>query len=1048
MSNGVLVQTSYSGNETPAGTIDGYNKVFTLANSVVTPGSLILLANGTIQAAGEDYTLDGQTITMNTPPYPGYPFLAFYLYGEAVINGYVAAILETPFSGFSALPSVPIPLSSLRVYLDGILLRPSTSYQVIGKQLRFLIPVFDTQILYAVYRNNAVQQNGAVCWPEYHTPYFPQATYTANVETNTVSSVINLGNIAGDSILYQFRAVDFEGDTLTYAISNANAIPGNLSLNSNTGWLSGYINRDAALVTPYTFNITAAKTLNPRYYTTAAVSVSIQNQQQSQLVWNSSIHLGNLIAGVPSTLQVSAESIPAVLPFAGTGASANCNLKLVNVHILNGGMNFNPGDYLLIAGGLCTSSANLLVTSTSEYGTIQTVAISPAIQQYTKLPSPLTVYWPNNNSSGNSNAISLGALLTLNFGIDSVNVTASGTHYDSVTVGFGDAGQSIQAGANATIFNHGVASINVLRTGEDYQAIPEVIINNRGIAPTTANTISYTLVDGNIPVGTELLSNGLLVGIPSTQYYSLDSVINLDNNQTTFDTIFNFTVKASTAVNQIINTEDTDITNPVGSEVITEELPLLIESFQNFSLTLSTVIDNNETISPKTNLDLEFLLDPASTTALFAPLTNENLVPNTSIYRAGDEYFGVANRVRMLVAYGIGPVLIDQIQAATAKYHHNKRFLLTDLQWAQSTSEGYEVIYIRPVDEYTNSAGESFTGGFTSKNNLFKITADTTDFLVDSNLLRTSDLTQYDIYPATLPNMINQLNTSLSAFNEDFLPTWMTDPQPNGNILGWIPAIPLLYVQPGTGQKICFYLQQYYNTVGPKLNTIEAITDRYVWNSGVLRNWNPRPIVSVTGTSGPTLGNLTGQSSFIVNPAIPTSYAANLMPLTYSFAGNSLVTIPSVSNSSQGVVSCIKAAAINGIGANVGANFSIQLYNSYGCPFIVYDGLNSPLQQAGILPWGETSATFANVQPANWWVSNLTEFDLAAGGPLDITTETGFDICSEEEAILITEGTVESGFGDIPAFFEISDEFLQPDEGSVYIKFAQSETITQAIVTA
>ena len=54
--------------ETPAGTLDGANKVFTLAN---TPVKVLYVAlNGLIQDVGatNDYTISGSTITMVTAP--------------------------------------------------------------------------------------------------------------------------------------------------------------------------------------------------------------------------------------------------------------------------------------------------------------------------------------------------------------------------------------------------------------------------------------------------------------------------------------------------------------------------------------------------------------------------------------------------------------------------------------------------------------------------------------------------------------------------------------------------------------------------------------------------------------------------------------------------------------------------------------------------------------------------------------------------------------------------------------------------------------------
>lgn len=50
--------------ETPAGTIDGSNVVFTLSSNPSPTSSLLLYRNGVLQqAAGNDFTLSGNTVT-------------------------------------------------------------------------------------------------------------------------------------------------------------------------------------------------------------------------------------------------------------------------------------------------------------------------------------------------------------------------------------------------------------------------------------------------------------------------------------------------------------------------------------------------------------------------------------------------------------------------------------------------------------------------------------------------------------------------------------------------------------------------------------------------------------------------------------------------------------------------------------------------------------------------------------------------------------------------------------------------------------------------
>lgn len=66
--------TNYSDGETPGGAINGSNVTFTLAHNPNPDLSLQLFKNGQLlTAGGEDYTLVGTTITLNTAPLPGPP---------------------------------------------------------------------------------------------------------------------------------------------------------------------------------------------------------------------------------------------------------------------------------------------------------------------------------------------------------------------------------------------------------------------------------------------------------------------------------------------------------------------------------------------------------------------------------------------------------------------------------------------------------------------------------------------------------------------------------------------------------------------------------------------------------------------------------------------------------------------------------------------------------------------------------------------------------------------------------------------------------------
>ncbi len=70
----------YSANETPSGTQNGINTIFTLAHNPNPSGLLELYKNGVLQNQGVDYTLASNTITYTFAPQSGDVIRAFYQY--------------------------------------------------------------------------------------------------------------------------------------------------------------------------------------------------------------------------------------------------------------------------------------------------------------------------------------------------------------------------------------------------------------------------------------------------------------------------------------------------------------------------------------------------------------------------------------------------------------------------------------------------------------------------------------------------------------------------------------------------------------------------------------------------------------------------------------------------------------------------------------------------------------------------------------------------------------------------------------------------------
>lgn len=320
---------------------------------------------------------------------------------------------------------------------------------------------------------------------------------------------------------------------------------------------------------------------------------------------------------------------------------------------------------------------------------------------------------------------------------------------------------------------------------------------------TLSNNTLVELVGSDLPRGLLLASNGDIHGRPSHQYWKLNDNTTFDSNTTTFDRTYIVPIRAVAYLN--------------------DPEPRRIESVKTFKITVQDFKDK-----PSTNLYLDFLLEEKDRQILNQALYNDHIVPDEHVYRHDDHWFGRQDRLKMLVAYGLDTGTAQEFVAATALYHHKKRYRFTDLRWAQSVDDHgaveYEVIYINPIDDFTLSNGVQLVGNINVKNLNIPVNSD--DAILES------DKYEY-LYPASLPNMQRQLKNELTPSNRRFLPSWMTSKQPDLRVLNYIQAVPLVYMKPGTGKSALFKLKQIL-----EVNTVHALTDRYYWDNGLAENYN------------------------------------------------------------------------------------------------------------------------------------------------------------------------------------------------------------------
>lgn len=130
--------------ERPAGTANGTNATFTLANTPSPVSSLSLYRNGVLQTAGIDYTVSASTITFLSGSIPQTnDFLQAYYRMPGSGASYSFADAETPGGAINGvnvsftLAHPPNPVASLRLYKNGVLLLQNTDYTLNGATIAF-----------------------------------------------------------------------------------------------------------------------------------------------------------------------------------------------------------------------------------------------------------------------------------------------------------------------------------------------------------------------------------------------------------------------------------------------------------------------------------------------------------------------------------------------------------------------------------------------------------------------------------------------------------------------------------------------------------------------------------------------------------------------------------------------------------------------------------------------------------------------------------------------------------------------------------------------
>jgi len=310
--------------------------------------------------------------------------------------------------------------------------------------------------------------------------------------------------------------------------------------------------------------------------------------------------------------------------------------------------------------------------------------------------------------------------------------------------------------------------------------------------------VGYQLIAGSLPPGLEFLGTGIIQGKVQqfadqtdsglTRFFERDSSISdstgtfdfsvsFDDNSTTFDKIFKFTIRAKDSAN----------------------FAQVDKQFE-----IKVVADNTKTFS---NLYLKAFQSKDKRLSWYNFITDSNIFRSSEIYRYGDPNYGVQNEIKVLIFAGIESTEVVKYVQAMSRNHYRKRIRFGDVKTAQAknidTQEPiYEIVYVEIVDEYEKS-GTSISQTVELPNYIeSKVIISYDAIKIDSDIPLVSDSDHQRIFPNSIKNMRSRIKT-IGDRDREFLPLWMRSIQDDSlSETGYVKALPICYVLPGFGEAV------------------------------------------------------------------------------------------------------------------------------------------------------------------------------------------------------------------------------------------------------
>jgi hypothetical protein len=370
--------------------------------------------------------------------------------------------------------------------------------------------------------------------------------------------------------------------------------------------------------------------------------------------------------------------------------------------------------------------------------------------------------------------------------------------------------------------SNGLSGDIIWTTANDLGQINNGSISLLNVSATSDVSLTYRVIEGELPPNLVLLDNGEISGVvayqPTPALLSLATI-----------TDFTFTIEAFSPDYPVIKS--------------TREFTLSV--FQEFNQPTDTLY-----IKCSPSVEDRYLI---------ASLLEDNiLIPDDYLYRPNDPYFGKATSVIYEHAYGIYASSFDEYVAAITRNHYWRNLTLGELNTAVARDANgniiYEVVYSKIIDNLVNPDGVSIPEEiywprfiplnlgpwYTSITNIFTSYVSATN----GSLYYTSLSPGYAriLYPNSLPDMRSRVGQVLGQdYNSSILPVWMTSQQRNGSTTGFVPVWVIAYTKPGYADIIKNNIEtQWKDSAGQvkTLNTINFRIDRFTVDKSITYNYD------------------------------------------------------------------------------------------------------------------------------------------------------------------------------------------------------------------